>query len=129
MVVVKPLGVVTRQSTDIFAVQDDSVNEALVYIHRHIANNLQVGDVVEASGLSRRRLQEKFYTTLGRSIHDEIKRIRIEQLEKALLETNLSVQQIARKFGFKENHHISRFFKTQKGMSPTEFRERYAVRR
>ena len=124
-VVIKPLTVCTRQSTDIMAVHDEDVNSALCFIHRNCQKNIYVQDVVDAVAISRRRLQEKFCRVLGRTISDEIARVRTEQISRMLLNTDLTVQQIALKFGYNGLSHISRFFKRQVGFSPVEYRKRY----
>jgi len=125
VIMIKPLEVCTRQSTDIMAVQDDDMNTALCFIHQNRQNNICVQDVVNAVVISRRRLQEKFYDILGRTINDEIRRVRTEQIRQMLLNTDLTVQQIALKFGYNGLSHISRFFKRQTGFPPLEYRKKY----
>ena len=124
-IVVRPLEIRTRQSTDIMAVRDENVNKAVRFIHEHSRDYIQVNDVVAAAALSRRRLQEKFCSILGRTISDEIKRVRTENISHRLLKTDLSVQQIAWEFGYNDLPHIARFFKKQTGLTPTEYRRKY----
>jgi LacI family transcriptional regulator len=84
-----------------------------------------VQDVVKAAAISRRRLQEKFYDVLGRTISDEIARVRTEQISQMLINTDMTVKQIALKFGYNGLSHISRFFKRQTGFPPVEYRKKY----
>lgn len=122
---IKPLKVYTRQSTDILAVRDDDVNLALSFIHQNCQADINVQDVVKAAAISRRRLQEKFCGILGRTISDEIARVRTEQISQMLLNTDLTIKQIALKFGYNGLSHISRFFKRQTGFPPVEYRKKY----
>ena len=123
---VSPLHVVTRQSTDIMAIEDKQVAEAVHFIRNHSNEVIQVSDVAEAAGLSRRTLEQRFRKVLAHSVHEEIKFTRVNQMAKMLIGTNLSISQIAWSLGFPYPNNISRYFKKQKGISPLEYRRKYA---
>ena len=123
---VSSLHVVTRQSTDIMAIEDKQVAEAVHFIRNHSNEVIQVGDVAEAAGLSRRTLEQRFRKVLAHSVHEEIKYTRVNQMAKMLIGTTLSISQIARSLGFPYTNNISRYFKRQKGISPLEYRKKYA---
>jgi LacI family transcriptional regulator len=126
-VIIRPTHVVTRQSTDILATEDREVAQAMRYIHGHARGPIQVADVVEASCLSRRTLEQRFHKVLGQSILNEITRVRVEQVCLLLTETNLSVAQIASVLRFSNEKHISRPFRQEKGMSPLAYRRAYSI--
>lgn len=117
--------VVPRQSTDIMAVQDSNVVRALRFIRDHSRRVIQVRDVVEASGLSRRVLEKRFRLILGRSVLKEIRRIRADQIAQMLVETNQPVSQIALAFGFSGVEHVARYFCSEKKLSPLAYRQRF----
>jgi len=117
------LYVVSRQSTDILATEDPDVATALRFIHEHAKRPVQVSDVAEAVGVSRRWLHEKFRATVGRSVHKEIARVRTEQITRMLIDTQLSIAQIALGLGFPNVDHIARFFRRQTGMTPLAYRK------
>lgn len=125
-VLVSPLHVVTRQSTDIMAIEDKQVAKAVHFIRNHSNEVIQVGNVAEAAGLSRRTLEQRFRKILGHSVLEEIKYARVNQMTKMLTETNLSISQIAWSLGFPYTNNISRYFKQQKGITPLEYRRKYA---
>ncbi|MCP4456143.1 MAG: DNA-binding transcriptional regulator [Planctomycetes bacterium] len=120
-----PVGVMTRQSSDSEAIEDRDVAEALHFIRMHAMQPIQVSDVANELCMSRRHLYRKFDKALGRSIHDEIRRTRIDQLKRMLTETDLSVSQIATKMGFSNITHVSRFFRQEAQISPQAFRKQY----
>jgi LacI family transcriptional regulator len=122
---VRPTHVVIRQSTNVLAVDDASVAAAIRFICQHSKTVIQVSDVVSAVALSRRVLEKRFRTTLGRSILDEIRRTRVEQIIQMLTETAMSISDIAQALGFSDMAHISRYFRREKGMSPLAYRKRY----
>ncbi len=124
-IIVEPMHVVTRQSTDILAVEDQDVAEAMRFIRQHSKRIIQVGDIVDSVGLSRRVLQQRFRRTLGRSVYDEIKRCRIEQIALMLSETDLSITQVASAFGYPGIEKLSRYFQREEGMTPLAYRRQY----
>jgi len=124
-IIVEPMHVVTRQSTDILAVEDTEVAEAMRFIRQHSKRIIQVSDVVDSVGLSRRALQQRFRRIFGRSVYDEIKRCRLEQIVLMLAETDLSISQIASAFGYAGIEKLSRYFQREKGMTPLAYRKQY----
>lgn len=126
--IVKPIYVAVRQSTDFLAINDRDVIKAEAFIYKHTHETIQVGDVAEHIGISRRTLEQKFQKELNRTILDEISRIRIDKITQMLVESNLSVAQIALAMGFSSEKHISRYFSQRKEMSPIQYRKQYGKR-
>jgi len=127
-IVVQPTHVVTRQSTDILAIEDSDVAVALRYIRQHSRDIIQVNDVLNVVTVGRRTLEEKFHKIIGRSIYAEITRVRINQISRAIVETNQPISQIASLFGYSSTAHIARYFRRVKGMTPLEYRKQYGQR-
>jgi len=122
---VEPVQIVTRQSTNTLAVKDETVAEALNFIHSNCTRLIQTTDVADAVALSRSGLHNKFQRFLGRSVHDEIKRIRTMRIAKMLVDTNLSMSQIAVDLGCSDVDHLSRYCRKELGMSPLAYRKKY----
>lgn len=59
-VMVMPLNIITRQSTDIYANNDPHIAEVLRYIHENISQKITVDDLVKLVPLSRRLLETRF---------------------------------------------------------------------
>jgi LacI family transcriptional regulator len=81
--------------------------------------------VVNAAALSRRVLERRFRQTVGRSILEEIRRVRIDQVIRLLVGTNMSVSQIADALGYPGIEHIARYFRQEKKMSLLAYRKQY----
>ena len=122
---ISPLRVVTRQSTDIMAIEDQQVADAVHFIRMHSRKVIQVGVVAEAVGLSRRALEQHLNKVLRHSVHDEIKYARVNQMADLLINTNLTMSQIARFLGYPNASNISRYFKQKKKISPMEYRKKF----
>lgn len=122
---IHPTHIVTRQSTDILAIDDPEVAKAVNFIRTHRRSEIGVRDVVDATTLARRALEQRFKEILNRSVYQEIRRVRVEQVTKMLLETTMPVYKIALTLGYSSSEHIARPFRKEKGMSPKEYRRRY----
>ncbi len=122
---IQPLYVEVRQSTDILAIEDPDMACALSFIRRHTRAPIQVQDVVDASGVSRRVLESRFRKQLDRSVLQEIRRVRIKAITRMICDTNMSIKSIAMSLGFTSVDHISRYFKKEKGMSLRQYRQEY----
>ncbi len=116
--------VVSRRSTDILTIEDAEVAKALRFIQAHHAKPIQVADVVGAVASSRRVLEKRFRKILGRSILGEIRRVRVQQIARMLVETNEPISQIAAALGYAGVEHIARYFRREQGVTPKEFRQR-----
>ena len=120
--------VVARLSTDILAVDDPQLLKALRFIRDHARENIRVVDVARAGGLSRRALENRFRWELGRSILQEIRRIRVDLIARMLIETDLPVSQIAEALGYENLQHIARYFRKEKSMSLVAYRKQFGAK-
>ena len=125
IILIEPVGVQERQSTDIIAVNDKIVSDIINYIKRNSKTLLQVTDIIEEFHISRKNLYKKFNDNLGTSVYEQIRKIKIEEICKMLAETGKSVKEIALEFGFYNVDHIARFFHKVKGLTPTQYRNEY----
>jgi LacI family transcriptional regulator len=121
---ISPSHVVTRTSTDIVTVADDHVARALTFIRDNSRRALQVGDVAQAVGLSRRVLEKRFRNVLNRSIYEQIRQERVGLIIKLLADPTLRVADIADSLGFPDAAHIARYFRSHTGLSPAAYRQR-----
>ena len=117
-----PLGVATRQSTDVVAVADRHISTAVRFIREHACNGITVTDIVKQVPLSRRVLETRFQKLLGRSPHEQIMAVKLDRVKRLLSETDLSLAVIADRTGFKHVEYLSVAFKRQVGVTASEYR-------
>ncbi|EMI46868.1 xylose operon transcription regulator XylR [Rhodopirellula sp. SWK7] len=118
-----PIGVATRQSTDILAIEDPDVAAALRFIRDHHNEQINVQDVMGVIPVSRRSLEVRFRKTVGRTIYQEIVRRRIDRICQLLNGSKLSLAQIAQRTGFESEEYMSVAFRRAKGMPPGRYRK------
>ena len=121
---IRPLGVVTRQSTDMLAFEDRDVSLALRFIREHACHAIRVEDVLKVVPLTRRVLESRFKRLLGRTPHDEIVRMQLRRVNELLVETDLPLKSIAARTGFTHVQYLIAAFKKKVGLTPGAYRTR-----
>ncbi|MFC1597498.1 substrate-binding domain-containing protein [Planctomycetota bacterium] len=121
-VLVSPLHVVTRHSTDIMAIEDENVLAALEYIRRHAWDQMRVTDLAHDVAVGRRLLERRFRSILGRSVLEEINRVRVERARELLTDTHLPITAVAAQSGFPSARRLDVVFGKLTGLSPTAYR-------
>ncbi len=119
---IDPIGVATRQSTDVLAISDPDISAALRFIRDHCCDGINVQDVLKIVPFSRRAFETRFKEMMGRTPHQEITRRRIERVRELLTETDFSLEQIARRTGFQNQEYMSVAFRKAVNMPPATFR-------
>lgn len=119
-----PQGVAPRQSTDVLAMDDRDVAEAVRFIRQHACEPLAVDDVAEHVSLSRSVLKRRFRAVLGRSVHEEIVRMRIKRAQELLSQTDMPIRLIAERTGFHHQEYLGVVFKARTGRTPGDYRRR-----
>jgi LacI family transcriptional regulator len=120
---VQPLGVVSRRSTDVFALGDADVSAAVRFIREHACEGIAVKDLLAEVPLSRRVLEDRFRKLVGRTPHDEITRVRFDRVRQLLRETRLPLADVAQRSGFRNVEYMTTAFRREFGMSPKVYRD------
>jgi LacI family transcriptional regulator len=124
-ILLPPIGVVARQSSDILAIPDPEVVAAIRMIRQSDLALIQVDDVVRASSVSRRTLELRFRQSLDRGIFEEIQRVRVDRAASLLAGTDMPMSILAKQAGFSNGMHLSSAFRRKRGMTPTAYRRQY----
>lgn len=122
-IIIPPVGVVERQSTDVLAVPNPVVARALRFIWDHLDAKTSVDDIANVVGTSRRTLERAFRSTLGCSVHTERNRKRLEYCAGLLRTTDRNIEAIAAAAGFPSASSMYRAFQKRYHMSPGDFRK------
>ena len=119
-----PAHVVSRRSTEVTQIGDSIVVRALEFIALNACSGIGVPDVVCHVSASRRLAEIRFRETLGRTILDEIQRVRLERVCTLLKETNLSIGEITRACGFDSESHLGTVFRRRFGCTMRDYRKK-----
>ena len=127
-VLLPPGRIIVRQSSDILTIPDPELCAAVRFIRNNAEASIGVEDVLREVMISRRSLERKFRTVLGRSPLDEIRRVRIERVKDLLTASDLPMPEIAARAGFSGPDRLAVVFRDETGMAPTAFRQQFRLR-
>jgi LacI family transcriptional regulator len=125
---IRPKMLVARGSTDATAIREPLMAEALRFIRAYACKGVSIIDVSLHVGVSRRSLEAQFRQFVGRSVHTEIQRVRLEAAQRLLGETDWKLDLVAERSGFKTAAHLSALFYDKLQLRPGEYRKRIQSR-
>jgi len=117
-----PKNIITRQSTDVVAVDDPHVAVVVRYIRDHACDGITVEEALAQVPVSRSTVSRAFKRLLNRSPKSEITRVKLEKVKELLLETDKSITEIADLCGYNEAKYLIQVFHEIEGTTPLAFR-------
>ena len=123
-IILHPLHLVTRESSDLLITKDDQVHQALLFIHSNVNHKILVKDVLEHVPLSRRLLEQRFLKATGKTIYQYISELRIDHFGRMLLETDEPIGNLAARMDEPDPKSLSRRFRELKGCTPSSYRKK-----
>jgi len=124
-IVVPPVDVIPRRSTDVTAVDDPVVARVTSWILEHVSRRLTLQAIARATSCSRQTLEARFRASVGRTVMQEVRRARVDVARRLLSTTNLSLPLIARQCGFTSAAVLHAVFRRETGMPPGAYRQRF----
>jgi len=122
-VLIAPSTVHERQSTDMLAIDDPMIADAVRFIREHACEGIGVSDVLREIPLSRSVLQRKFRRAFGQSCNDMIVEMRLRRARELLIGTDLPIARIAELAGFRYQRYLGAVFRKKLGVTPFHFRQ------
>lgn len=120
--VISPVAVVARRSSDVLAVEDALVAKAVRWIRSNADRRVTVPMVARAVGGGRQRLERRFRKALDRSVLEEIRRAHVEIAKRLLATTEAGLTEVAKQSGFTNAALLSVAFHRELGMPPGAYR-------
>ncbi|HEX2854379.1 MAG TPA: DNA-binding transcriptional regulator [Opitutaceae bacterium] len=121
---IEPIGVITRPSSDVLAIDDRNLATALSFIREKACHGITVDEVVRHAFASRSQLEKKFRRHVGRSPQAEIRRVQVAKIRQLLFETDFPLKKIAELTGFEHVEYMCVLFKRLNGESPGVYRKK-----
>ena len=98
------------------------INKVVAYINDHLDESLDLKSLAEVAALSEFHFHRVFKALKGESIGAHISRLRIEAAARLLRYSALSIEDIAFNIGYEAPAALSKAFKNQYGITPTQYR-------
>lgn len=99
------------------------VSAAMGQIWNHSHRQISVTAIAQRLSVVRRTLERAFLKDTGRSIHDELMTCRLERAKRLLAETQVAVKAIAFAAGFSSVSSMSRVFRRELEITPSDYRK------
>ncbi|MGA0558402.1 helix-turn-helix domain-containing protein [Larkinella sp. VNQ87] len=103
---------------------DEKALAILTYIQNHIyePEKIRAESVSQHFGISKTYLGRYFKKHTAETMQQYVTNYRLKLIEARLRHSDLRMTEIARELGFTDENHLNKFFRKQKGSSPTAFR-------
>lgn len=120
--VIPPIDVVARTSTDTMATTDEAVLAAIEMLRANPWKKPDIGGIAERVCLSRSTLESRFRGVVGRSIHEEFVRLKVAGVRRLIAETEVPLKSIAARAGFPSVQYMTTFLNRHTGLTPARLR-------
>lgn len=125
-ILVPPAGLNVLASSRHQPCQHPHVMQARHFIRQYACQGIKTGQVADYVGVSRSSLESHFRQELGRSVHDEILRFKLDAAKAILAREPGNIADIAVHCGFTTVQYLHAVFKRELGCTPREYQERAA---
>jgi AraC-like DNA-binding protein len=102
----------------------DALRKPVEWMRLFYFESVRVSDLARMAGLSAGHFTRLFKASFGTSPIDWLRRERISQAKRRLVESRSSIKEIAEQVGYPDRFFFSKDFKSHTGLSPRAFRER-----
>lgn len=117
-----PVGITIRQSSDVLAIDDAMVAAAVRFIRERACQGLGMKDLLRHIPMSRSLLERRFRQYLGRSPQAEFRAVQLKRVKQLLAESDLPLDQISPLAGYAHPEYMSVVFKRETGQTPGQYR-------
>ncbi len=122
-ILVPPVKIIERRSTDFHSFSDPTVVQAMHYIYYNACKGIKTEQVLDAVNMSRSNLEQRFKKEVGKTIHAVIYEEKLKRAKNLLATTTLSIQEISLMCGYPSLQYFYSIFKKEFGMTPKDFRD------
>ncbi len=124
-ILVPPVKVIARRSTDFRSLRDPAVIQAMHYIRFNACKGIKVEQVLDAVGLSRSNLEKRFRDETGDTIHAMIHREKLEKARELLASSSLNINEISQMCGYPSLQYFYSVFRKSYDTTPKEYRQHH----
>jgi len=110
------------------ATPDTALARAVAFLREHLSQPLDNATLARHAGLSVRVLERRFRKAFHLAPQQYLRRLRVRLACHPLVYSELTLANIATAHGFCDQSHFGREFRSETGMTPRQYRERFRLR-
>ena len=99
----------------------------MLIMESHLESRMSIADIAIMLGISRRQLDRIFKRELQQSPQEFYRKIRLARAAGLLLQTSMSVTEIAIACGYHSASHLGQYFAPRFGTTPGRYRRQHTV--
>lgn len=111
---------VSRQTSD------GVIAKCQEWVAEHYASSAPVAAMTKLSGLTERTFIRRFAAATGLSPLDYVHALRLEEAKQMLETEAISIEAIAHEIGYEDSSFFGRLFRRKVGVTPAQYRRRFA---
>ncbi len=123
-ILIPPIHVEQRRSTDYLSLTDPLVIQAMHYIRHYATQGIKAEQVLDHLKISRSNLEQRFKTEMNKTIHQVIHEVKLARARHMLQNTDIPLQEVADICGYPSLQYFYTVFKKECGKTPKEYRDR-----
>lgn len=120
---IQPLKIEERRSTDYRSLQDPLVIQAMHFIRHRATQGIKTEQVLDHLRVSRSNLEQRFKEEMHKTIHQIIHEEKLARAKQLLHLTDLPIQEIAEVCGYPSLQYFYAVFKKELNLTPKAFRD------
>lgn len=103
------------------------INKCLMFLAQHFTHAINVKQLPDVAGLSRRGFHKAFQLHIGMSPGHALRHARLEYAKRLLRHNDSTLRKIARASGFQSANTFCVAFRRANGMAPQEYRRNHLL--
>ncbi len=114
-------GAVAAKRPDV-VVLSDRIEASILWIKSNHAGSVSISELARRASMSERNFLRRFKAEVGQTPREHLAKVRMENAQLLLIQTDLPVDKIARRCGLFNGDHLRRYFMKHFSVSPVEYR-------
>jgi LacI family transcriptional regulator len=124
-IVIPPIRIESRQSTEKYVVNDKYILRVVEYIKNNYHRDISIDDITKTVPFSRRILEKKFKENMKITVYQYLLQYRIELFSELLIKSDKPLEELAFACGFDDYKNVARVFRKYKKTTPLQYRNQY----
>jgi transcriptional regulator GlxA family with amidase domain len=108
--------------------EDESIKDVQAYIEQHYKDKLTVDRLADKFNMSRRTFERRFKKATRNTVAEYIQRVKIEGAKKQLEIGRRSISEVMVDIGYADTQTFRNIFKRITGVTPVDYKSKYAKR-